>query len=239
MPEDHTIHNPAAEKREPKRGVLFRQRHHDDDGQLGPWSSWKVAELGIPSLLAKADREDYEVEEIVSLAATQPRYTDSQPVSKDLEELPSDCIERLRDMESLICDEVADWLEVGGRAGGELLREAATDLEDYAAERNDPDDQARLVAAAKNLRQIGALKETASPSVDERAKRLREQADQLRQIDDHGSADSLDAEADRLDADPPSVDDSEVGETFRGGIDPDNEGGIEPGPPRKRGTDGD
>lgn len=51
---------------EPKRGYLFRERPSGE----GSWGSWKVAELGIPSLLRKAqDRPDeYEVEEIMPVA---------------------------------------------------------------------------------------------------------------------------------------------------------------------------
>lgn len=51
---------------EVKRGLLYRERKENPDG---PWSSWAVAELGIPSLLAKAqDRPDeYEVEHVVAI----------------------------------------------------------------------------------------------------------------------------------------------------------------------------
>lgn len=53
---------------EVKRAILYRERKENPDG---PWSSWSIAELGIPSLLAKAqDRPDeYEVEEVVGLAS--------------------------------------------------------------------------------------------------------------------------------------------------------------------------
>jgi hypothetical protein len=48
----------------PKHGYLFRQK-----GEDGKWSSWKLAELSITSLLVKAqDRpEEYQVEEVVSI----------------------------------------------------------------------------------------------------------------------------------------------------------------------------
>lgn len=51
---------------EGKRGYLFRERPTGE----GSWGSWKVAELGIPSLLAKAQHrsDEYEVEEIMPVA---------------------------------------------------------------------------------------------------------------------------------------------------------------------------
>jgi hypothetical protein len=50
---------------EGKRALLYREKREDAER----WTSWKVAELGIPSLLAKAqDRPDeYEVEEVVAI----------------------------------------------------------------------------------------------------------------------------------------------------------------------------
>lgn len=52
-----------------KRGVLYRQK--DENGR---WSSWQVAEMGIPSLLAKGqDRDDYEVEQVVGVESLTAR----------------------------------------------------------------------------------------------------------------------------------------------------------------------
>jgi hypothetical protein len=54
---------------QPKRALLFRER----PGGEGQWSSWKVAELGVTSLLVKAqDRpQEYEVSEVVEVAKTE------------------------------------------------------------------------------------------------------------------------------------------------------------------------
>lgn len=56
-----------------KRGWLYRQK-----GEDGKWSSWKVAELGIPSLIVKGqDRDDYEVEEVVAVSSLPPEARDA------------------------------------------------------------------------------------------------------------------------------------------------------------------
>lgn len=56
-----TVAQVEAAVAEAKGTYLYRQRVD------GKWSGWQRAELGIPSLLAKAQhRDDYEVERVVS-----------------------------------------------------------------------------------------------------------------------------------------------------------------------------
>jgi hypothetical protein len=66
----------------PREALLFRERKGNPTGQ---WSPWKLAELGIPSLLAKAqDRPDeYEVAELVE----KPPPPEGLVVSIDLGQL--------------------------------------------------------------------------------------------------------------------------------------------------------
>lgn len=69
----------------PREALLFRERKGNPEG---PWSPWKLAELGIPSLLVKAqDRPDeYEVAELIE----KPPASEGIAVTIDLGQLWND-----------------------------------------------------------------------------------------------------------------------------------------------------